>query len=248
MRLTHPDNASTPSLPELEGAQLYYFGDCAIVLEVVPEPESTIAAPQQAQLHIWQLQKNLSAQLQQSAEIKDIVIGNGNLTVIFDALLADVKALTQIIADIWQAVATGNCHECRAAVQTHELSIRYGGEFGPDLPTVAEYHKLTTGQLIELHCEPRYTVSFMGFLPGFAYLTGLSEQLFTPRHTKPRLNIPAHSVGIGGSQTGIYPLASPGGWQLIGRYVGTAPLFDINRQQACLFAPGDHIRFIPYHA
>jgi KipI family sensor histidine kinase inhibitor len=98
-----------------------------------------------------------------------------------------------------------------------EILVHYGGQDGPDLPFVAAYHGLTPAQVIEKHAEPIYQVGMMGFMPGFAYLLGLDPALATPRLDTPRTHIPAGSVGIAGQQTGVYPLASPGGWRLIGR-------------------------------
>jgi inhibitor of KinA len=98
-----------------------------------------------------------------------------------------------------------------------EIPVCYGGEFGPDLEFVAKYHGLEEEKVIELHTQGRYLVYMIGFAPGFPYLGGLSEQIATPRRSSPRLVIPAGSVGIAGAQTGVYPIETPGGWQLIGR-------------------------------
>lgn len=124
-----------------------------------------------------------------------------------------------------------------------EILVHYGGEDGPDLPFVAEYHSLTSAQVIEKHAEPIYQVGMMGFMPGFAYLLGLDPALATPRLDTPRTHIPAGSVGIAGQQTGVYPLASPGGWRLIGR-TGQV-LFDPQREPYFRLAPGDEVRFVP---
>ena len=124
-----------------------------------------------------------------------------------------------------------------------EIYTRYGGEDGPDLAFVAQYHGLDEAQVITLHSAVQYQVYFIGFMPGFAYLGGLPEILATPRLEKPRLQVPAGSVGIAGAQTGIYPCSSPGGWQLIGRT--ELALFNPNRIPPALLAPGDRVRFIP---
>ena len=97
------------------------------------------------------------------------------------------------------------------------IPVCYGGDFGPDLPFVAQHAGLTEEEVIALHAGREYQIYMLGFLPGFPYLGGLDERLFTPRLGTPRTAIPAGAVGIGGEQTGIYPIASPGGWQLIGR-------------------------------
>lgn len=119
----------------------------------------------------------------------------------------------------------------------------YGGDAGPDLGVVACHCNLTEKQVVELHASIDYVVWFLGFQPGFPYLGGLPEQLATPRRAEPRLQVPAGSVGIGGAQTGVYPLATPGGWQLIGRT--NLPLFSPEREEPVLLRPGDIVRFIP---
>ncbi|MDA1349183.1 MAG: 5-oxoprolinase subunit PxpB, partial [Chloroflexi bacterium] len=97
-----------------------------------------------------------------------------------------------------------------------KLPTLYGGEYGPDLEFVAEHTGLSAEEVVRLHSEPRYLVYMIGFSPGFPYLGGMPERLATPRLETPRIKITAGSVGIAGTQTGVYPLASPGGWQLIG--------------------------------
>lgn len=123
------------------------------------------------------------------------------------------------------------------------LPVCYGGEFGPDLEVVAKDLGLTPEALIELHSTGRYQAAFLGFLPGFAYLNGLDERLHYPRKSNPRPVIAAGAVGIGGSQTGIYPTESPGGWQIIGRC--PIPMFDITKSPAALIRAGNIIRFRP---
>lgn len=119
----------------------------------------------------------------------------------------------------------------------------YGGAAGPDLDDVAQHCGLRPREVVELHASVDYVVWFLGFQPGFPYLGGLPERLASPRRAEPRLVVPAGSVGIGGSQTGIYPLPTPGGWQLIGHT--PLPLFDPTRKTPVLLAPGDIVRFVP---
>lgn len=132
-----------------------------------------------------------------------------------------------------------------------EVPVCYGGIFGPDIETVAQHAGLSTEEVIALHSGHDYLIDMLGFLPGFAYLGGLDKRLHTPRLATPRTTIEAGSVGIGGAQTGIYPLSSPGGWQLIGR----TPLrpYDPTRETPILYQAGDYLRFVPiseseYHA
>jgi inhibitor of KinA len=124
-----------------------------------------------------------------------------------------------------------------------DIPVCYGGAFGPDLDDVARQHDLTAEQVIEIHADCEYLVYMVGFMPGFAYLGGLSDRIATPRRASPRALVPAGTVGIGGQQTGVYPLESPGGWNLIGR----TPLriFDISRDEAALLGTGDRVRFRP---
>jgi inhibitor of KinA len=115
-----------------------------------------------------------------------------------------------------------------------DVPVRYNG---PDLAFVAETHRLSPSQVIDLHTSTEYQVAFLGFAPGFAYLLGLPAQLATPRLSTPRPQVPAGSVGIAGRQTGIYPTASPGGWRLIG---------ETDKQlHPDWVMPGDRVRFVP---
>jgi len=122
-----------------------------------------------------------------------------------------------------------------------EIPVCYGGEFGPDLEDVARIAGLTPEELIRRHSEGEYYVHCLGFTPGFPYLSGLAPELAMPRRDVPRKEIPAGSVGIGGSQTGIYPLRSPGGWHLIGRT--PFRLFSVDGDPPSLLRPGDRVRF-----
>jgi inhibitor of KinA len=124
-----------------------------------------------------------------------------------------------------------------------DIPVCYGGEFGPDLETVAAQHGLGVDDVVRIHSSGDYLVYMVGFMPGFAYLGGLDERIATPRRSSPRTAVPAGTVGIGGQQTGVYPLVSPGGWNLIGR----TPLriFDIACPEPTLLATGDHVRFLP---
>jgi len=122
-----------------------------------------------------------------------------------------------------------------------EIPVCYDPEFGIDLDRVAEHTKLSEREIIDLHSTREYRVACIGFVPGFTFLAGLPKNLATPRRDVPRKEIPAGSVGIGGAQTGIYPLRSPGGWNLIGRT--PLKLFDPINDPPTLLCPGDRVRF-----
>ncbi|OXM85307.1 5-oxoprolinase subunit PxpB [Paenibacillus rigui] len=135
----------------------------------------------------------------------------------------------------------GEGHERRLTVP-----VCFGGEHGPDLALIAEQAGMTSGQAIELYCSVEYIVHMIGFVPGFPYMGGLPQPLAAPRRSEPRLKVPAGSVGIAGVQTGIYPQAIPGGWQLIGRT--PVRLFDAYQEPPALFRSGDRVLFQPIGA
>jgi inhibitor of KinA len=122
-----------------------------------------------------------------------------------------------------------------------EIPVCYGGDLGPDLDDVAARHAMAPDDVVAAHAAAEYRVYMIGFMPGFAYLGGLPPHLATPRRSAPRMAVPAGAVGIGGSQTGVYPLIAPGGWNLIGRTPLT--MFDAARAEPSLLAGGDRVRF-----
>ena len=125
--------------------------------------------------------------------------------------------------------------------RTVEIPVCYGGEFGPDLGPVAKQAKLSPEEVIKRHGKAEYLVYLIGFAPGFPYLGGLPKELATPRHAKPRMAVPPGSVGIADHQTGIYPLATPGGWNLIGRT--PLDMFLPREDPPSLLRAGDRVRF-----
>jgi len=124
-----------------------------------------------------------------------------------------------------------------------EIPVVYGGEYGPDLENIASVNGLNPKEVIDIHTSGEYLVYMLGFTAGFPYLGGMSKKIATPRLKEPRLKIPGGSVGIAGEQTGVYPLESPGGWQLLGRT--PLELFNPNRESPCLLNVGEYIKFIP---
>jgi len=140
--------------------------------------------------------------------------------------------------------ATRRRHRRRIAASAPgviEIPVCYDAEFGFDLDRVAEHTKLSKHEVVDLHSTGEYRVACIGFVPGFTFLSGLPKNLATPRRDVPRKEIPLGSVGIGGAQTGIYPLRSPGGWNLIGRT--PLKLFDASKNPPTVLHPGDRVRF-----
>jgi KipI family sensor histidine kinase inhibitor len=159
-----------------------------------------------------------------------------NLTVELDPASPELESLLDALKAGW-----GLSNASNTASRHVEIPVHYGGPAGMDLDQVAQQTGMSREQVISLHSAGEYTVYFLGFLPGFAYLGGMDKRLATSRRTEPRLAVPAGSIGIGGEQTGIYSLASPGGWQLIGRTA--LKLFDPGRDPPSLLLPGDSVRF-----
>ncbi|HEV3106221.1 MAG TPA: 5-oxoprolinase subunit PxpB [Trinickia sp.] len=208
--------------------RIYPFGDAALVCEV--PPPATLAS----QERIWVVAE--AARQWQRLHVLEVVPGMNNLTIVFDPLAADIEVLAGELALAWERAAS-----TPPTAREIKISVRYGGEDGPDLEAVAEHTGLTVDEVVARHANGEYVVFFLGFQPGFSYLGGLNPSLHTPRRASPRLEVPAGSVGIGGAQTGIYPAASPGGWQLIGRT--ELRLFDPARTPPTLLQPGDRVRF-----
>ncbi|MBB3108495.1 inhibitor of KinA [Paenibacillus phyllosphaerae] len=129
----------------------------------------------------------------------------------------------------------------QAASRIVEIPVLYGGEQGPDLQYVADYHGLSVEEVVQLHSGGDYLVYMIGFAPGFPYMGGLPPRLATPRRATPRTTIPAGSVGIGGAQTGVYSLATPGGWHIIGRT--PLALFRPDGTPPSYLAAGDSVKF-----
>ncbi len=126
--------------------------------------------------------------------------------------------------------------------RTIEIPTRYGGEFGLDLEFVARHNGISEEEVMRLHASVTYRVYFLGFVPGFAYLGSVPEQIAAPRLPTPRARVPMGSVGIAGRQTGVYPLESPGGWRIIGRT--ELRMFDATRESPSLLRAGDRVRFV----
>ncbi|BDH63353.1 5-oxoprolinase subunit PxpB [Lysinibacillus sp. PLM2] len=160
------------------------------------------------------------------------------VTVFFNKEIAQDQSLLTDIVNKWNQLEV----QLQSSISRKiTIPVCYDTQFAFDLERVAEELGLTTEQIIKKHSEPTYKVYLIGFLPGFPYLGGLNKELFVPRLDKPRKSVEKGSVGIGGRQTGIYPVTSPGGWNIIGKT--PIDLFDVNRDPAFLLQPGDQITF-----
>lgn len=173
--------------------------------------------------------------------VSEVVPTYRSLLVEFDPDVTDPEALLAWAEGAGTA-ATDRAEAARRVI----LPVAYGGEYGPDLDHVATAHRMTTDEVIGIHSAADYPVYMIGFSPGFPYLGGLDERIATPRLDRPRTRVPAGSVGIADRQTGVYPQATPGGWQLIGRTA--VPLFDLTAAEPFLLRAGDLLRFRPVTA
>lgn len=197
-----------------------YFGDSALLAEV-----ASSAAAQQLRRAL--LQADI-------AGVRELVPGYNTLLIEFDPLILDtaklerrLPKLSEQAPPIWEQ-------------REHEISVRYDGE---DLHEVARLAGIGIAEVIQRHCAPLYTVAFLGFAPGFPYLSGLDPKLQVPRLKSPRIRVAAGSVAIAGEFAGIYPQATPGGWRVLGHT--DAVLFDAGHAQPALLMPGDKLRFRP---
>ncbi len=159
------------------------------------------------------------------------------IILVYDPLLTAPATLTPTLSAMARALGTMKI----PAPETTELPVCYHPSLGPDLEDLAKRHNLSVDEVIRIHTAPLYPIYMIGFTPGFPYLGGLSEQLYTPRLDSPRKKVPAGSVGIANNQTGIYPIESPGGWQLIGRC--PIKLFDPQRKEPILLKAGNLLKF-----
>jgi len=207
--------------------RLHSLGEAALVCEL--PPPATLAQQQR----IWALAREAS----QWPGVRETLPGMNNLTLLFDPERIDTVELEMQVFTAWPQLE-GTAIDGRRV----EIPVVYGGEAGPDLADVAAHTGLTPAEVVRRHSGADYVVYLLGFLPGFAFMGGLPPELATPRRTEPRTAVPARSVGIGGEQTAVYPLTSPGGWNLIGR--ASIEVFDLRAAEPTLLRPGDSVRFV----
>ena len=169
--------------------------------------------------------------------VVETVPAYGTLLVHYDPLILSFTQIKNILQEKISQVE-GNASRKPRQVK---VPVRYGGEYGVDLESVARHLQMRTEEVIRIHTQRTYTVYMMGFTPGFPYMGKLDDALVMPRLETPRTHVPAGTVAIAGLQTGIYPIASPGGWQLIGWT--PLKLFDPTSETPFIFAPGDEVKF-----
>ena len=169
--------------------------------------------------------------------IRELVPGYRSLMVVYEPLVGSLSSLKSQIMDIWETVDETQLPSPRMV----EIPVVYGDEFGPDLEWVASYLKMTPVEVIRLHIEPTYQVYMIGFMPGYPYMGEVVDSLVAPRRATPRTHVMKGSVGIAQKQTGIYPVTSPGGWQIIGRT--PIRLFDPQKNPPSFLEMGDQVKF-----
>lgn len=209
-------------VPAGDSAVLVQFGDC-----ISPEINQRIAA-------------TIKLIKEQKIEgILDMVPAFCSLSINYDMRIMDYATLEKRLKKLVKMEVSGDI-ACKRVV---EIPVCYGGQYGPDIEYVAQRAQFSVEDVIRIHSSKEYLIYMLGFMPGFCYLGGLEECLHTPRLANPRVKIPAGSVGIGGGQTGVYPLDSPGGWQLLGQT--PVKVYDPSKEEPILYQAGDYIRFVP---
>lgn len=208
------------------------FGDCALLVEF----GDTIS-----------LEINCKVVALNQAIVKAVIRGIEETVPTYRSLLVrydPVKtSYDQLVLQIRNFERLVEKPSLAAAGKTATIPVVYGGEYGPDLGYVAQYHGLTEEQAVKLHSGRKYRVYMLGFVAGFPYLGEVADEIATPRLETPKLKVPAGSVGIAEKQTGIYPCEAPGGWRIIGRT--PLRLFNPQQEPPALLEPGDIVKFEP---
>lgn len=217
--------------------QIYPIGDQAITLDFGGAMDE--AVNQRVMLLFHALQE------QPIAGVLDIIPAYNSISLIYDArrvkkMAANLSAY-HFIEQYLQQVVAALVQQPTGKARDVIIPACYHPSLAPDLIELAASHRLGVEELVEIHCSKTYRVYMIGFLPGFAYMGMVDQRIASPRKSTPRREVPAGSVGIAGTQTGIYPFASPGGWQLIAQT--PIALFDAEKEQPAYLQPGDAIRF-----
>ena len=215
----------------MKKAKILTAGDSALLIEFEQKIAPEINAQITAFVHLLKEQHIEGA--------TDLIPAFASLLINYDPRVIGYKDLKARIEELLKIEVSEEAGEARV----FEIPVCYGGEYGPDIANIAENAGISEQEVIDIHCSKDYLIYMLGFLPGFVYLGGLDERIHTPRLANPRISIPAGSVGIAASQTGIYPLNSPGGWQLLG--MTPVKTYDPERETPILVEAGDYIRFVP---
>jgi KipI family sensor histidine kinase inhibitor len=223
--------SSSPESPLYPEPRILLCGDTGISVEFGNEIDLKVNRRVQ---HLYRTFK-----VSESAGILDIIPAYRSLFIQYDPWICSLERLLLIVEQYMSAIDTTGPD----AAEIKEIPVCYENDFGLDILEVAEFHGMTAEKVIELHTAPVYDVYMIGFVLGFPYLGGLDERLYTPRKKNPRKIVPAGSVGIADRQTGIYPIQSPGGWQVLGKT--PVRLFDLERENPFFVEMGDKIRFRP---
>lgn len=215
----------------MKKAKILTAGDSALLIEFEQKIAPEINAQITAFVHLLK---------EQHIEgVTDLIPAFASLLINYDPRVIGYKDLKARIEELLKIEVNEEAGDARV----FEIPVCYGGEYGPDIANIAENAGISEQEVIDIHCSKDYLIYMLGFLPGFVYLGGLDERIHTPRLANPRISIPAGSVGIAASQTGIYPLNSPGGWQLLG--MTPVKTYDPERETPILVEAGDYIRFVP---
>lgn len=206
-------------------------GDSALIIELGNEIAPEIS------LELKKITEFIDSQKLKG--IRDILPTYRSAIVYYDPMLISHDEIVELIERNRMKFRVENGNIVKEII---EIPVLYGGEEGPDLPNIAEHNGITEEEVVAIHTSGEYLIYMLGFTPGFPYLGGMSKKIATPRLKTPRTKIPAGSVGIAGEQTGIYPLESPGGWQLLGRT--PLELFNPQREKPFLLDAGKYIKFV----
>ena len=215
----------------MKKAKILTAGDSALLIEFEQKIAPEINAQITAFVHLLKGQH--------IEGVTDLIPAFASLLINYDPRVIGYKDLKARIEELLKIEVSEEAGDARV----FEIPVCYGGEYGPDIANIAENAGLSEQEVIDIHCSKDYLIYMLGFLPGFVYLGGLDERIHTPRLANPRISIPAGSVGIAASQTGIYPLNSPGGWQLLG--MTPVKTYDPERETPILVEAGDYIRCVP---
>lgn len=227
----HTRHMSDSSISTAQPFRFLPLGDAALMVEFGNEIDPTLNT------RVITFAETVRAQRWDG--VLDVVPSYCSVTIHVNPLCLNVETLMRRLRQLSHTVA----HQRRPSGTHHTIPVLYGGEWGPDLEDVAAFANMSVAEAIRLHASVLYRVYMLGFSPGFPYLGSVPAPLTMPRLASPRSTVPAGSVGIAGSQTGIYPTATPGGWRLIGRT--PVALYRPNSSTPFLLSPGDTVRFEP---